>query len=89
MVIFINLKLNKLMNIAIRITRILIAIAVIATWVSVVYFVQKKLPNYVEKKRQETQIEKLYRYRTYCLSGNDDAITADFNCENFKKEIEL
>lgn len=77
------------MNIAIRLTRILIAIAVIAAWVSVVYFVQKKLPNHMEKKRQETQIEKLYRYRTYCLSGNDDAITADFNCENFKKEIEL
>ena len=77
------------MNIAIRLTRILIAIAVIAAWVFAVYFVQKKLPNYIEKKRQETQIEKLYRYRTYCLSGNDDAITADFNCENFKKEIEL
>ena len=77
------------MNTAIRLTRILIAIAVIAAWIAGVYFVQKKLPNYVEKKRQETQIEKLYRYRTYCLSGNDDAITTDFNCENFKKEIEL
>ena len=77
------------MNIAIRLTRILIAIAVIAAWIAGVYFVQKKLPNRMERKRQETQIEKLYRYRTYCLSGNDDAITADFNCENFKKEIEL
>ena len=76
------------MNIAIRLTRILIAIAVIAAWVAGIYFV-KKLPNHMERKRQETQIEKLYRYRTYCLSGNDDAITADFNCENFKKEIEL
>jgi uncharacterized protein YneF (UPF0154 family) len=77
------------MNLAIRLTRILIVIAIIAAWVLGVYFVKKILPNHMEKKRQETQIEKLYRYRTYCLSGNDDAITADFNCENFKKEIEL
>jgi hypothetical protein len=50
----------------------------------------KKLwQKYHEKNQHETKIEKLYRYRTYCLSGNDDRITADFNCETFKTEIDL
>lgn len=77
------------MKIANRVARILIATALIVSWLMGVYFVKKMLPNYMKNKRQASQIEKLYRYRTYCLSGNDDAITADFNCENFKKEIEL
>ncbi len=50
---------------------------------------QKLLQKYHEKNQLKSKIEKLYYYRTYCLSGNDDEITADFNCENFKNEIDL
>ena len=45
--------------------------------------------KYREKNQHQIKIEKLYRYRTYCLSGNEDRITADFNCEAFKTEIDF